>query len=119
MKQQTPKRGEPPASHADAAVSPESISKFCAQLTRNEPVRRTLPGNGRLHIDRQLPFLCVYRQSPNADDPGTRQLIEPADLVTSRSPNAVFALTPPAARTTQAGRSWSRRRGSRSLAGTP
>jgi hypothetical protein len=29
-------------------------------LTRGEAVRRDLPGGGRVHIDRPLPFLCVH-----------------------------------------------------------
>jgi uncharacterized protein (TIGR02421 family) len=38
-----------------------------------------------LHIDRQLPFLCVYRRPADGADPGTRQLVlgEAAYLVTS------------------------------------
>ena len=44
---------------------PRSSSRTCARrLARNKRVRRTLPGWGRLHIDRQLPFLCVYRRPP-------------------------------------------------------
>lgn len=45
-----------------------------ARLALNQPVRRTLPGEGRLRFDRQLPFLCVYR-SPPQEDLGTQELV--------------------------------------------
>jgi glutathione synthase len=38
-------------------------------------VRRALPGWGRLHIDRQLPFLCVYRRLPQDDNSKFERLI--------------------------------------------
>lgn len=63
----------------------ESITKLVsARLAQNQRVRRTLPGAGRLRIDRQLPFLCVYR-APEGDDAGTRELVttEAAYLFTS------------------------------------
>jgi uncharacterized protein (TIGR02421 family) len=31
------------------------------RIAAGKPVRRTLDGGGRLHVDRALPFLCVYR----------------------------------------------------------
>ena len=37
-------------------------------------IRRTLPEGGRLHIDRPLPFLCVYRRPSDGDD-GTDRLV--------------------------------------------
>lgn len=45
------------------------------RLSKNLRIRRNLPGGGRLRIDRQLPFLCVYRQPPGRSDVGTRQLV--------------------------------------------
>jgi uncharacterized protein (TIGR02421 family) len=45
------------------------------RLARNERVRRNLPGEGRLRIDRQLPFLCIYRSPSTRSDVGTRQLV--------------------------------------------
>ena len=45
------------------------------RLSRNLRIRRTLPGEGRLRIDRQLPFLCVYRRPPAAPDAGTVELV--------------------------------------------
>src|SRR5690606_6131811 len=47
----------------------------CNRLAANQRVRRTLPTEGRLRIDRQLPFLCVYRQPEDHQDRGTRELI--------------------------------------------
>ncbi len=47
----------------------------CARLGKNQRVRRNLPGGGRLRIDRQLPFLCLYRHPPNQPDEGTRELV--------------------------------------------
>lgn len=49
------------------------------RLALNERIRRSLPGQGRLRIDRQLPFLCIYRRPPDREDPGT------ADLVTTEA----------------------------------
>lgn len=52
------------------------IDEVCQRLANNQQVRRTLPEKGRLHIDRQLPFLCVYRQPPEDVDAGTERLIQ-------------------------------------------
>lgn len=58
------------------------------RLADNKPIRRTLPGYGRLHIDRQLPFLCVYRKPGGRDDTGTDRLVtgEASYLVASTEP---------------------------------
>lgn len=45
------------------------------RLSRNLRLRRTLPGGGRLRIDRQLPFLCLYRRPVARNDPGTQELV--------------------------------------------
>jgi uncharacterized protein (TIGR02421 family) len=51
-------------------------SRVIAELAANKSVRLELPGGGRLHLDRQLPFVCVYRRTPEeADDNGTEQLV--------------------------------------------
>lgn len=57
-------------------ISASMIESVCERLANNLRVRRTLPGKGRLHIDRQLPFLCVYRQPPDYDDAGTERLVK-------------------------------------------
>ena len=43
------------------------------RLAEARPIRRTLPDGGRLHIDRPVPFLCVYRKVEH--DPGTADLV--------------------------------------------
>jgi uncharacterized protein (TIGR02421 family) len=56
-------------------VTDRFIDSICERLASNKPVRRKLPLNGRIHIDRQLPFLCVYRIPPGWNDKGTRRLV--------------------------------------------
>ncbi|MFC1597224.1 flavohemoglobin expression-modulating QEGLA motif protein [Planctomycetota bacterium] len=68
----TPKR----AVKSRQEISPTLIDTVCRRLSENKRVRRTLPGNGRLHVDRQLPFLCVYRRPPDSDDLGTERLVK-------------------------------------------
>ena len=46
-----------------------------SRLLKNRRVRRNLPEHGRIRIDRQLPFLCIYRQPFDRPDPGTRELV--------------------------------------------
>ncbi|MBA3460653.1 MAG: hypothetical protein H0T46_11860, partial [Deltaproteobacteria bacterium] len=55
------------------------------RLAVGKPIRRTLEDGGRLHIDRPLPFLCVYR-APDGPDLGT------ADLVRTQ---ASYLIAPP------------------------
>ncbi|MDA0590252.1 MAG: DUF1704 domain-containing protein [Planctomycetota bacterium] len=57
-------------------ISDELIADVCTRLAKGSRVRRTLPEKGRLHIDRQLPFLCVYRQPVDQADEGTEKTIE-------------------------------------------
>ncbi|MBA2540752.1 MAG: DUF1704 domain-containing protein [Deltaproteobacteria bacterium] len=49
--------------------SAELLSVARERLAAGKPVRRSLPNGGRLHIDRALPFLCVYAgdDRPTAD----------------------------------------------------
>ena len=56
-------------------ISNHFIETICARLAENKQVRRTLPEWGRLHIDRQLPFLCIYRQVKEDDFSLTQRLI--------------------------------------------
>jgi len=51
------------------------IDAVALRLAKNQRLRRTLPGAGRLKFDRQLPFLCVYRAPVDRQDPGTYQLV--------------------------------------------
>ena len=61
------------------SISASLIENVVARLRENKRIRRTLPGAGRLHIDRQVPFLCVYRQ---VDEPPG---LEMSHLVTSEA----------------------------------
>lgn len=68
-----------------AEITDEFLADVAARARTGERVRRTLPGGGRIHLDRRLPFLCVYRKPAGKDDAGTDQLItsEAAVLVAS------------------------------------
>lgn len=57
-------------------ISSTLIEAVCQRLAGGHRVRRTLPAKGRLHIDRQLPFLCVYRQPEDYKDAGTERLVK-------------------------------------------
>lgn len=57
-------------------ISTAFINTVCARLADNKRVRRKLASWGRLHIDRKLPFLCVYRRPRGHEDPGTARLIQ-------------------------------------------
>ncbi|MBA3391113.1 MAG: DUF1704 domain-containing protein [Deltaproteobacteria bacterium] len=50
------------------------VAAIAARLDAGKPIRRTLAVSGRLHVDRPLPFLCVYR-TPDRPDPGTADLV--------------------------------------------
>lgn len=49
-------------------ISNSLIEKICDRLKDNKQVRRSLPEWGRVNIDRQLPFLCVYRLRSGAEN---------------------------------------------------
>ena len=51
----------------------ELLATVRTRLVEGKPIRRTLPDGGRLHVDRPLPFLCVYR--PREGDLGTADLV--------------------------------------------
>ena len=51
------------------------IQEVSSALDENKPIRRRFTGWGRLHIDRKLPFLCIYRRPQNSRDKGTDELI--------------------------------------------
>lgn len=56
-------------------IPAETIESIRQALLRKEPVREELPGWGVVHIDRQLPFLAVYRRPSERVDRGTEQLL--------------------------------------------
>lgn len=65
--------------------SDQFINNIIERLDENKRVRRNLPEWGRIHVDRQLPFLCVYRRPTRRQDEGTERLImgQPAYLTAS------------------------------------
>ena len=58
-----------------AVISQRYIRSARERLVQNKKLRRPLPIWGRLHIDRQLPFVCVYRRPAEDDDEETARLI--------------------------------------------
>ena len=68
-------------------INEQFIDKICKRIADNKSVRRSLPLNGRLHIDRPLPFICVYRKPIKGDDSGTEKLVkgEASYLIASSS----------------------------------
>jgi uncharacterized protein (TIGR02421 family) len=56
-------------------LSEERIAAIVGRLAENNRVRRALRPWGKIHVDRQLPFLCVYRQPPDRSDPGADRLV--------------------------------------------
>lgn len=72
-------------SRGSLTITAPLIEAVCGRLAGNQRVRRTLPNRGRLHIDRQLPFLCVYRRPAGGREVGTESLVtsEAAYLIAS------------------------------------
>ena len=52
------------------------IAAIVKRLETGKPMRRTLPSGGYLHIDRQLPFLVIYRRPASDEDPAMEQLLK-------------------------------------------
>lgn len=73
-----------------AAFSDEFISDVAMRVSQGKRVRRFLPEGGRLHLDRRLPFLCVYRKPVARNDAATEKLIsgEAASLTVSGDPKS-------------------------------
>ncbi len=63
------------SSGAANTITDELINEISQQLTNNQSVRRKLHKHGRVHIDRQLPFLCLYRRPVERNDQGTEALL--------------------------------------------
>jgi uncharacterized protein (TIGR02421 family) len=76
-------------------ISDELIQEIQDRLSEGKQVRRTLPLEGRLHIDRTLPFLVVYRRPLKPLDKGTDQLVkgEASYLIASSSPQLKSSLS--------------------------
>lgn len=56
-------------------LDPTLIDTIADRVAQGLRVRRTLPPDGRVHIDRQLPFLVVYRPPAGLSDPALRSLV--------------------------------------------
>lgn len=56
-------------------ISDRFIKTICTRLAENKQVRRSLPVWGRVHIDRQLPFICIYRRKKDDDISLSERLI--------------------------------------------
>ncbi len=66
-------------------ISSHYIESACARLAANKPVRRSLPIWGRLHIDRQMPFLCIFRRPANGDAETPRLVTSQASYLLASS----------------------------------
>ena len=68
-------------------ITDKFITTVCKRLAENKQVRRSLPIWGRIHIDRQLPFLCVYRRPKEHENLMSERLImgEASYLIASRN----------------------------------
>ncbi|WP_281950717.1 flavohemoglobin expression-modulating QEGLA motif protein [Nitrosophilus kaiyonis] len=56
-------------------ITDSMIEEIKKRVIKNEFIRERLPGGGRIHIDRFLPFLCLYRIPLKRDDVGTKRLV--------------------------------------------
>ncbi len=74
---------------ASPVISQKLIDSVCSRLLDNKAVRKRLPGWGRIHIDRQLPFLCLYRLPADRSDIGTENLVygEASYIIASGDPD--------------------------------
>lgn len=60
---------------SDDHISEDFLEGALERLREGKSLRRALPGWGRVHIDRQLPFLVVYRRPASRDDADTDRLV--------------------------------------------
>ncbi len=51
------------------------IDDLRGKLREGQRIHRRFPGDGILHVDRALPFLCVFRLPLNSADPYTSRLV--------------------------------------------
>lgn len=69
-------------------ITDAMIENIVSRIRENKRVRRSLPEGGRINIDRQLPFLMVYREPFDRWDDGTQRFVqgEASFLVFSSKP---------------------------------
>ena len=63
------------AEKRNEVINQKLIDEIVQSLSEDKGVRKDLAETGRLHIDRPLPFLCVYRRPTDHADKGTEHLI--------------------------------------------
>jgi len=51
------------------------VGEIVTRVSQDMRVRRFLAGGGRIHLDRRLPFLCVYRRPPKSNDTVSEKLV--------------------------------------------
>jgi uncharacterized protein (TIGR02421 family) len=56
-------------------ISDGFVANACQRLKEGKALRRQLAPWGRVHIDRQLPFVVVYRRPAGREDPDTYRLV--------------------------------------------
>jgi uncharacterized protein (TIGR02421 family) len=56
-------------------ITDRLVDSACERLAAGKPLRRGLPDWGRIHVDRQLPFLCVFRRRSRDKGAGTEDLL--------------------------------------------
>ncbi|NOG84709.1 MAG: DUF1704 domain-containing protein [Candidatus Scalindua sp. SCAELEC01] len=56
-------------------ITDDFITSVRKKIISGNAIRRKLQEYGRVHIDRQLPFICVFRHPPGAKDFGTKKLV--------------------------------------------
>ena len=65
----------PEALAPSSVISDPVIAAIVKRLEAGKPVRRKLPSGGYLHLDRQVPFLLVYRRPAGETTRVTEQLL--------------------------------------------
>jgi uncharacterized protein (TIGR02421 family) len=70
---------------------PDWLEDILTCIREGKPIRRDLPGGGRLHIDRPLPFLCVHI-AEDGSEPTARDVAQ-ANASYLTAPHAATAIT--------------------------
>ena len=68
--------GHPAGLAPPAGVSDPMIAAIVKRLEAGQSVRRKLPSGGYLHLDRQVPFLIIYRRPGGETINGTEKLLQ-------------------------------------------
>lgn len=58
-----------------AEINEHMVAAIIKRLETGKPIRRKLPSGGYLHLDRQVPFLLVYRRPAKKNTPAIEQLL--------------------------------------------